>query len=103
MTCGLALISLIIFWVFIRPAPILAKRRAALTGTPPAAATKRVYANKNLWLLGAAMMCFSFSFISLVNYYPTFLNSEKGMVMTQAGLMVGILSLANIPGGPFAG
>ncbi len=103
VTCGMALVALVFFWVFIRPAPGLAKKRGDPDAPPRDKSTKRVYANKRLWLLGLAMMCFSFSFMSLVNYYPTFLNTAKGFALTQAGLMVGIMSLANIPGGPLAG
>ncbi len=97
-SAGYTLVALVVFWLFIRPAP-----SAKDTGPPPDIDMKAVFANKHLWLVGLAMFFFVSTFIPLVTYYPTFLNAELGYAMTQAGFTIGIISLTTIPGSPLAG
>jgi ACS family hexuronate transporter-like MFS transporter len=98
-TAGFTLVTLAVFWFFIRPAP-----SAQDADAPPADTDmKAIFSNKSLWLVGLAMLSFFLASIPLIVYYPTFLNTKVGYAMTRAGLMVSIVSLTTIPGSPLAG
>jgi len=99
VSAAFVLVTLMLFWLLVRTTP-----KATGAGDPaPDVSMPRVLSNQSVWLLGLAMLGFGLGAISITMLYPTFLNTELGMPLTTAGLMIGISSLTIIPGAPLAG
>ncbi|MBI9045299.1 MAG: MFS transporter [Anaerolineaceae bacterium] len=95
-----SMVCLLIFMIFMHPAR--GSKNKASESQPPFD-FRLLLSNKSLWLLGFSLTLFSFSFMPVIIYYPTFLNEVFEMTLTKAGLMVGIISLVTLPGAPFVG
>ncbi|MBI9045300.1 MAG: MFS transporter [Anaerolineaceae bacterium] len=98
-SAGFALASLMVFILLIRPNP----KGKSETSEPSFVNYRAIMANKKLWLLGLSMTMYSFSYMPVIIYYPTYLNDVFNMPLIKAGLLVGIISLVAIAGSPFLG
>jgi predicted MFS family arabinose efflux permease len=107
LTAGVAIIALIVYWLFMRPPPYSQGAGGiSVSAAPPSEAfslLKKTRKNDDIWLLGLALLIFNLLVIPLITYYPAFLSSILGFPMTRAGLVVGIMGLATIPSAPLSG
>ncbi len=106
LSAGVTFVALVVYWLLIRPAPAFEVTEGNFPGEPPPVVPPplgRAFANKNLWLLSLAMLAFIAPMISLITYYPTFLSTERGLPMSQGGMLAGMIGLIAIPVGPLAG
>jgi len=103
LTSGIAVIALVIYWLFIRPTPEAGGPESSPPPADPPPRLKTSLRNKDIWLLAIALMIFSLMFLPLITYYPTFLITEGGFSKERAGLFIGLMGLATIPSAPLAG
>ncbi len=74
---------------------------ASLASPPPPAVAPRwreVFANPNLWALGAIYACFGFSYVIYATFFAAYLTTEGGLSPAAAGQLwslVGVLSLGS--------
>jgi len=70
----------------VRPEPD--KRRVPLT---------EIIKDKNLMFIAAASFCSAYGFWTVVTWGPTFFQTERGLVLTAAGLYTAIVAVTAIP------
>jgi predicted MFS family arabinose efflux permease len=103
LTSGIAVIALVIYWLFIRPTPGTGGPESGPPPADPSPRLKITLRNKEIWLLAIALMIFSLMFLPLITYYPTYLSSELGFSKERAGFLIGLMGLATIPSAPLSG
>lgn len=97
-----ALVATLLYLVVVRP------RRAALpdaseTRPTPRVSPSRVLRNVDVWLLAAAFGAFNAAVIGFGTYMPTFLNEQRGLLLSQASLLASIPTLITIFSAPAGG
>ena len=105
-TGGTSLLVMILFWFLIRPAP-----KSEIAGTPTGVEKpnnglsdlRTVFTSKSVWLLTLAWFGFGMAITPIITFYPTFLATDRGYLMAQAGFLAGLISVANVPSAPLAG
>lgn len=102
---GYALAMTALYLVFVRPASTMTiqptEPRAAAPGSGVTSA--QVLRNSNIWLLAAAFGAFNAASVGLGTYMPTFLNSTRGMSLSQASFVSSITTLVVIFSAPAGG
>lgn len=100
LAAGLTAAAMLIFGLFIRRPPQLMPAGAQPAAQPPLAQT---LANRNIWLLSAAFMCFNLALVSFATYFPTFLNTVRGYDLGTAGFIASISNMVTLVSAPLAG
>jgi predicted MFS family arabinose efflux permease len=107
VSAAIAVVALVVFWLFMRPPPRLAEANQAddpggpLPDAPPG--WKKALRNRDIWLLGLASLIFSLLFTPFLTYYVTFLASDRDYSLSRAGLIFGLTALSTIPAAPLSG
>ncbi len=103
--CIYAIVVGVLFLLFVRPAP--QGMGIGKTPVPARPATSRdlshTLRNRDLWLISFVFFCFNTAFIGFVTWAPTFLNSARGMSLSDAALLVSLVPMLNIGSCPFSG
>jgi predicted MFS family arabinose efflux permease len=58
---------------------------------------------REVWYVSLVFLCFAIVALCIVNFYPTFLNQERGMPLPEANRLTAIAAFVMIPGGPLCG
>ncbi len=106
LTAGVSITALVLYWLLMKPAPALAASgRPDVDGSTADAVPgwKITLRNKDIWLLGLAILIFSLLITPFLTYYVTFLSSVHDFPLSRAGLIFGLASLATVPAGPLTG
>ncbi len=99
-----AAVAFVLVWLFLK-APPMPEAAKGPGGPPPGEAPdmKKALANKDIWLLGASFGLFNMALIAISTFYPTFLNTVKGLDMGQASLISAVSMVVVIFSAPLAG
>jgi len=99
-----AAVAFVLVWLFLK-APPMPEEAKGPGGPPPGEAPdmKKALANKDIWLLGASFGLFNMALIAISTFYPTFLNTVKGLDMGQASLISAVSMVVVIFSAPLAG
>jgi MFS family permease len=62
-----------------------------------------VLKNRSIWLLGLVFACYTFTFMGLRTYYPTFLSEGRGYSLSQAAFIASIATVMVLFSAPVAG
>ena len=92
----------LLYLAFVRPSPASA---VAPGGPPPtpAVTSAQVLRNRDIWLLAASFAAFNGAMIGLTTYLPTFLSSQRGLLLAPAALLSSIMTLIIIISAPAGG
>jgi MFS family permease len=71
--------------------------------TQPQVTSGAILRNRNLWLLTAAFGFFCLAMSAFGTYFPTFLNTVRGLSLSQAGMIASIATLITIFSCPAGG
>ena len=104
--CIYAIVVGVMFLLFVRPA----RQGMSIGETPASARTtagrdlmSHILRNRDLWLLSFVFLCFNTAFIGFVTWAPTFLNSVRGISLSDSALLVSLVPMLNIGSCPFSG
>ncbi len=100
-----AAVAFVLVFLFLKAPPMPADAKGGPGGPPHGEAPdmKKALANKDIWLLGASFGLFNMALIAISTFYPTFLNTVKGLDMGQASLISAITMVVVIFSAPLAG
>lgn len=96
-----SLFSMIMFLSFFKPSKEKTEQKDSFKDI--ISSLKEIFRNKNMWLAGLSIMCFTLTIVPVVTYYPTFLVTELNYDLKTAGFLVGLISLVTIPFSPLTG
>jgi len=99
--CGAlaALAGILLFLIFVKPAP-MQKDAVQVTAAPKVGLVLR---NRNIWLLSLSFGLFTAAGMAFTTYTAAFLNTERGISLSQASSLVGLASIISIISCPLGG
>lgn len=110
---GFALLTFVLYWIFMRMPPGLEGGHGTTAeGFPadeqPGMAEQtpgiwKALSNRSIWLLGLVFACFNLGLGAIGNFYPTFLATERGYSMAGAALPSSLMMIVVIFFAPLAG
>ncbi len=103
--CLFAAAGWLLYYVFIKPAPVQPAGTGNSTGLEGVTGRDLVpvLRNRNLWLISFLFCCFNLAFIAFVTWAPTFLNSLRGISLARASLLMSMLTLSTVVSLPISG
>lgn len=96
-------VAFVLVFLFLKAPPLPPAGKAGgppLEGPPD---MKKALSIKDIWLLAASFGFFNMALIAISTFYPTFLNTVKGLDMGQASLISAITMVVVIFSAPLAG
>ena len=100
-----ALVGALLYYLFVRPAPGTA---AAETGQaeheePGIRDLAQALRNRDLWLISFLFCCFNIIFIAFMTWFPTYCHAVRGLSLSQADLLMSVMTVLLLVSGPFGG
>ena len=59
-------------------------------------------ANRHIWLLSLAWLCFNLVTLAWGTFYPTFLTTERGYTLASASFTTSLIMIATLLAAPWA-
>jgi nitrate/nitrite transporter NarK len=100
-----ALLGALLYYLFVRPVPRVA---AAETGQAEHEKLSvrdlaQALRNRDLWLISFLFCCFNIIFIAFMTWFPTYCHAIRGLSLSQADLLMSVMTVLLLISGPFGG
>jgi MFS family permease len=100
-----AFLGALLYYLFVRPIPEAAAVETGQTEheKPSVRDLAQALRNRDLWLISFLFCCFNIIFIAFMTWFPTYSHAVRGLSLSQADLLMSVMTVLLLVSGPFGG